>query len=146
MTHWHGISPNSPNAQTLLAFLVPYQIVEPEGQLCARMTVGVQSVYESHHQDDVSMSQLLWEGLSKCFNMFQPDESEAFKGVGADPKSVDVAIFAPTIHIPAAQVLVGEAGAGMSCKVGRIHGSGDDTHESRRWSKKMSMVINHSRT
>lgn len=27
----------------------------------------------------------------------------AFKGVGADPKSVDVAIFAPTIHIPAAQ-------------------------------------------
>eukprot|EP00435_Cladocopium_sp_Y103_P072761 s204_g41.t1 len=34
----------------------------------------------------------------------------AFKGVGADPKSVDVAIFAPTIHIPAAQeCLAGDA-------------------------------------
>ena len=27
----------------------------------------------------------------------------AFKGVGADPKAVDVAIFAPTLHIPMAQ-------------------------------------------
>jgi hypothetical protein len=51
------------------------------------------------------------ERLSKCFNQL-PDESEAFKGVGADPKSVDVAIFAPTIHIPAAQVLVGKLGLG----------------------------------
>ena len=32
--------------------------------------------------------------------------------MGADPKSVDVAIFAPTIHIPAAQVLVGKLGLG----------------------------------
>ena len=29
--------------------------------------------------------------------------SKAFKGIAADPKAVDVAIFAPTIHIPAAQ-------------------------------------------
>ena len=46
---------------------------------------------------------------------------------------------------PCCTGLGGEAGAGMSCRVGRTHGSGDDTHESRRWSKKKSMVINHSR-
>ncbi|CAK9045485.1 unnamed protein product [Durusdinium trenchii] len=37
-------------------------------------------------------------------------EQGAFKGIGADPKSVDVAIFAPTLHIPAAQdCLAGDA-------------------------------------
>jgi len=32
----------------------------------------------------------------------------AFKGLGADPSAVDVAIFAPTIHIPAAQAVLGD--------------------------------------